>query len=122
MTLEEQLKSIIFSRYKNVRAFATAVEIPYSTIDSIVNRPDGVSKAGIQKIFKIFSALNLSVESIATGTLTVRQPIVMPRASEITEEEEELLLAYRAATSEIRRIVDLTLEPYKHQMEVEKAM
>ena len=122
MTLEDQLKSIILSKYKNIRVFATAVSIPYSTIDSIVNRPDGVSKAGIQKILTIFSVLNLNVESIATGTLTVKQPIVTQRASEITEDEERLLLAYRAAPAEIRRIVDVSLEPYQPRTEMGKAM
>ena len=64
MTLEEQLKSEILSRYKSVRAFTTAIGIPYSTLDSVFKR--GVTNAGIGTMLKVFSALDLDIESIQT--------------------------------------------------------
>ena len=70
MTVEEQLKGIILSRYKSIRAFTTANDIPYSTLDSVFKR--GLLNAGVGTIIKVFKALNLDVESIATGELESR--------------------------------------------------
>ena len=72
MTLEEQLKSEILSRYKSVRAFTTAIGIPYSTLDSVFKR--GVTNAGIGTMLKVFSALDLDIESIQTEELKRRSP------------------------------------------------
>ena len=44
MTKEEQLKAIILSKHKSVSAFAEAVEIPYTTVISILKR--GIDTAG----------------------------------------------------------------------------
>ena len=70
MTIEEQLKSIILSRYKSIRAFTTAFDIPYSTLDSVFKR--GLLSAGVGTIIKVFNALDLDVESIGTGELKSR--------------------------------------------------
>lgn len=67
MTLEEQLKAAILERYRSVRAFTTAWGIPYSTMDSIMKR--GIMNAGIGTMLKIFSALDLDIESIQDGDL-----------------------------------------------------
>ena len=72
ITLEEQLKSEILSRYKSVRAFTTAIGIPYSTLDSVFKR--GVTNAGIGTMLKVFSALDLDIESIQTEELKRRSP------------------------------------------------
>ena len=71
MTIEEQLKSIILSQYKSVRAFTTSISIPYTTLDSVFKR--GICKAGVETMLKVFAALNLDLESIATGTLTEKK-------------------------------------------------
>ena len=72
MTIEEQLKNIIKTRYKSVRAFTNQFEIPYTTLDSVFKR--GISNSGISTILKIFGSLNLDVESIPTGILTEKSP------------------------------------------------
>lgn len=70
MTIEEQLKQEILSRYKSIRAFTTAIDIPYSTLDSALKR--GISNAGISTMIKVFNALDLDVEGIAVGTLLAK--------------------------------------------------
>ena len=67
MTIEEQLKQIILDRYKSVRAFTQAVDIPYSTVDTMFKR--GIYGTGVSTILKLFQALDLDVESISTGEL-----------------------------------------------------
>lgn len=75
MTLEDQLKSIIKSRYKSIRDFSVSNNIPYSTIDSVLKR--GIKGASIDVALKIFRALDLDIESVATGTL---QPLIQNKA------------------------------------------
>lgn len=70
MTLEEQLKSEILSRYKSVRAFTTTINVPYSTLDSVFKR--GITNAGVSTMIKVFDALDLDIESISSGKLRHR--------------------------------------------------
>jgi len=67
MTIEEQLKAEILTQYRSVRAFTTAIEIPYSTMDSIFKR--GIANAGVGTVIKIFKALGLDVESLGEREL-----------------------------------------------------
>lgn len=71
MTIEEQLKTEILTRYKSVRSFTTSIGIPYSTLDSVFKR--GISNAGVSTMIKVFDALDLDIESIQTKTLQKKQ-------------------------------------------------
>ena len=72
MTIEEQLKQEILSQYKSVRAFTNEVGIPYTTLDSVFKR--GIQNAGVSTMIKVFSALNLDIESIPSGELRSNAP------------------------------------------------
>lgn len=67
MTLEEQLKNEILSRYKSIREFAAMTGIPYSTVDSVLKR--GIKNSGVGTVIRIFSFLDIDVESISSETL-----------------------------------------------------
>lgn len=67
MTIEEQLKQKILERYKSIRSFTQAIDIPYTTLDSIFKR--GLSNAGVGTVIKIFTSLDLDVESIVSCSL-----------------------------------------------------
>lgn len=67
LTIEEQLKNIILDHYKSIRAFTQAVDIPYSTVDTMFKR--GIYGTGVSTVLKLFQALDLDVESISTGEL-----------------------------------------------------
>lgn len=70
MTLEEQLKEEILNRYKSIREFSAMTGIPYSTVDSVLKR--GIKNSGVGTVIKMFSYLDIDVESITTGNLTHR--------------------------------------------------
>lgn len=92
MTVEEQLKQEILSKYKSIRAFTTTINIPYSTLDSVFKR--GISNAGVSTMIKVFDALELDIESVQTGTLQ-RKPANgknSPGAPEAAPEESVLAL------------------------------
>lgn len=92
MTLEEQLKAEILSKYKSIRAFTQQFGISYSTLDSIFKR--GIKNAGIDTILKIFGALNIDIESVKTGSL--KRISALPIDNFYTVDEQTLINKYRA--------------------------
>ena len=65
--LEEELKNLILDRYKSIREFTTKIDMPYSTMDSVLKR--GVNKANITNIIKICRELNIDTEKLADGKI-----------------------------------------------------
>lgn len=116
MKIEEQLKSIILSQHKSIRSFSLEIDIPYSTIDSILKR--GILNAGVGNIIRIFHSLNLDVESISTGCLSFCQesPPVSSDVS-LSQLESELVLAYRRASDDDRIAVEAVLRKYREEKE-----
>lgn len=67
MSIEEKLKGLILTRYRSLREFTNAIDMPYQTMDSILKR--GVDKASISNIIKICKALDISADELANGNL-----------------------------------------------------
>lgn len=67
MPIEEQLKQLILSNYKSVRAFTMETAIPYSTVDNIFKR--GIGGTAVTTVVKICDALGITVEGITRGTI-----------------------------------------------------
>lgn len=99
MTIEEQLKQEILSRYKSIRAFTTAIDIPYSTLDSAFKR--GIMNAGISTMIKVFAALDLDIESVREPTLR-RKSDAKIEPLFLNKEEENLVNMYRELNQEGR--------------------
>lgn len=66
-TSENKLKDYILSKYKSIREFTVAIDMPYSTIDSIFKR--GIRKASVDNIIKICDFLNISTDALVTGEI-----------------------------------------------------
>lgn len=108
MTLEEQLKEEILSKYKSVNAFTKQFNIPYSTLDSIFKR--GIKNGGIDTMMKIFGALNLDIESIKTGKLKPNSNKPNENDSEFyTVDEQCLIKKYRTLDEYGKAAVDSIL-------------
>lgn len=118
MTIEDQLKEEILSKYKSVRAFTSAINIPYSTLDSALKR--GVSGAGMGTMLKVFAALDLDIESISGGTLLHKAERAVPsRDACLTPVESKLLSDYRSLNSTgqeyIRQTMAMALNSYSEK-------
>ena len=61
--VENELKELILDRYGNLSEFCKKIDLPWTTLDSILKR--GVDKANIKNIIKITSELDIDVESLA---------------------------------------------------------
>lgn len=62
MTNEEVLKKIIEEKYQNVKAFSEKINIPYTTIRSILER--GLLNAKVENVIRIADELNMRAEDM----------------------------------------------------------
>ena len=69
MNREEYLKNLMELKSGSVRSFASEIEIPYTTIRSILER--GILNAKMDNIIKICAGLNISPEALADFDSTV---------------------------------------------------
>lgn len=60
--LEEKLKNIIIDKYGSIRQFAIKIDIPYTTVDSILKR--GIDNSNVGNVIKMCKALNLSIDKL----------------------------------------------------------
>lgn len=95
MTVEERLKDLILKRYYSVREFTIAIDMPYSTLDSIFKR--GVANSNVTNVVKICKALGISTDALADGEIvpiqkTHKEPVNDRfEVNDILEETKDLL-------------------------------
>ena len=94
MTTEEKLKEYILSRYKSIREFTIAIDMPYSTLDGVLKR--GIDNSSVGVIFKICKALNISPDALAEGEIVPkpldRNIVIGGNQIDIEEKEVEQIL------------------------------
>lgn len=67
MTIEEELKALILSRFKSLREFTIYSGMPYSTVNAILTR--GVGNSSVSNVIKICQALSISTDELAEGRI-----------------------------------------------------
>lgn len=104
MSIEMELKDLILAKYKSLREFAIKIDMPYSTLDTILKR--GVNKANVANILAICKELNIDAESLGDGKIIYKNDDLLsqvepttvaahlPEGVELTEEEQEQLDDY----------------------------
>lgn len=60
--LENKLKDLIIDKYGSVRQFSLKIDIPYTTVDSILKR--GIDNSNVGNVIKMCKALNISIDSL----------------------------------------------------------
>lgn len=103
MSVEEELKELIISRYKSLRQFSIEIDLPYTTLSGMLER--GIRNAGIQKVIKICQALAIDTDALADGRIEERK--VNDEA--VTFREKNLLKKYRSIDMNGKETVDYVL-------------
>lgn len=93
MTIEQELKNLVLSRFKSVRDFTISIDMPYSTMDSIFKR--GVANASIANIIKICEALSISVDDLACGKIVDRPAAISSINTTLTNRELSFIYSLR---------------------------
>ena len=82
MTTEEKLKGFILTKYRSIREFTQSIDMPYSTMTTILKR--GIDNSNVQNIIKICQALEISADDLADGHIV---PIEKP-SNDLTKIED----------------------------------
>lgn len=93
---EQELRELIELKYGSVRQMALKVNMPASTINSILNR--GILKSNVDNIFKICSALGIRPETLADGVdfhkPETEKPEILTIYNQLEEPRQEKVLSY----------------------------
>ena len=65
--LESKLKSLIIERYGSLKKFTEIIDMPWTTLDSILKR--GIANSNITNVLKITRELGLDAERLVDGEL-----------------------------------------------------
>lgn len=119
---EERLKELILRRYHSIREFTLAIDMPYTTMDSIFRR--GIGNSSVSNIIKICKALGISADALADGEIVqVKKSIPSPindriEVKELLDETKDLLIHGGAVTLDGQPISKDGIESILDAMEV----
>lgn len=114
--IETKLKELIISRYGSLKKFTDTIDMPWTTLDSILKR--GVLKSNITSLLRITKELNIDTESLASGKITdTNQPYL---DAKIILDESNLLFKYRTLDDKGKHTVDTVLEMEHNRCRTEK--
>ena len=104
MSIEKKLKDLILNRYHSIREFTIAIDMPYTTMDSIFRR--GIGNSSVTNVIKICKALGISADALADGKI---EPIASKRLYfEIKEDSIDITDIFSDAKVRLSHYEDLT--------------
>lgn len=69
--IEKMIKEIIIEKYGSVKRFSNIIDIPYTTIDTILKR--GLLNSNALNVIKICKELNIDVDELADNKLVFKK-------------------------------------------------
>lgn len=66
--LESKIKELIITRYGSLKKFSEKIDMPWTTLDSILKR--GIANSNITNVLKITRELGLDAEKLVDGELS----------------------------------------------------
>lgn len=132
MSIEERLKYLILTKYRSVREFTQAIDMPYSTFSTIITR--GIDNANVTNVIKICKALGISADALADGRIApvvTRSPETEIDVDHAIGDLKSKILTYdklllrgkpidRAGRLLIADYLDVTLELVSRQLNEER--
>lgn len=64
---ELKIREMIISRYGSLKKFCDTIDMPWTTLDSILKR--GIANSNITNVMKITKELGVDTESLASGVI-----------------------------------------------------
>lgn len=95
--LELQIKTLIIERYGSLKKFSDTIEMPWTTLDSILKR--GVSNSNITNVLKITRELGLDAEELVSGNISesIQEPTTVAAhldTDDLTQDELDDVATY----------------------------
>lgn len=110
MDKEKHLKTLIEQKSGSVKSFAEEIQLPYTTVRSILER--GIMNAKVENVIKICKGLNIKADDILNiddskakefNDYSQIETIAAHIDDDVTEEEMEEILAYIEMRRSLRR-------------------
>lgn len=94
MNIEDRLKNTIERKFGNVKTFAEKIDLPYTTVRSILQR--GVMNAKVENVIKIADGLNMRAEDLMSldntqSISTIYNQLAPPRQEKVYDFAERQL-------------------------------
>ena len=104
MTREQFLKNLIKTNGLTIKEFAQNIEMPYSTLLTMLNE-EKIGNAAVDSVIKICKGLNITIQDLQSVQET--DPSLTEHLV-LTEHEKKLILSYRQKP-ELQTAVDILL-------------
>ena len=96
--IETKIREMIIEKYGSLKKFCEIIEMPWSTLDSILKR--GIANSNITNVMKITKELGVDTENLASGIIINRSTKNMnaegnPNIIAQNDSERRLLMLYR---------------------------
>ena len=115
MTIEEQLKELIKTKYKSIRAFTQKLSMPYSTVDNMLKR--GIGGTGISILIPVCNELDIDIDALSKGEIKAKDEKIQLY---ITSGESEVIKKYRALDEHGKKMTDYVLNAEYDRCTVER--
>lgn len=102
MTKEEYVKMLISSSGHTIKSFAASINLPYTTLLSMLNR--GLGGASIDNVIRVCKGLSITVEDLQRAEDEKNAPVPFY----ITDHEKLVLTKYRER-AEMKPAIDVLL-------------
>lgn len=106
MTREEFIKQLIKQNGYNIKSFAAAISIPYSTLLSMLN--NSIGGASVESAIKICEKLNIPVEILKKENFSNTTKIL--EKEKLNTHEKEFIKKYRQLTSEQQGAIENNID------------
>ena len=107
MMVEENLKNLIENKFENVKAFSEFIELPYTTVRSILQR--GVLNSKVENVIRICDGLGIKPEDILqlrdrqdVSILELYYKLSLNRKSKVYKFAESQLLEQEASQASVQ--------------------
>lgn len=96
--IETKIREMIIEKYGSLKKFCEIIEMPWSTLDSILKR--GIANSNITNVMKITKELGVDTENLVSGIIINRSTKNMnaegnPNIIAQNDSERRLLMLYR---------------------------
>ncbi len=104
MTREKYLKNLIKKNGLTVKEFAQSIEMPYSTLLTMLN-DEKVGNAAVDSVIKICKGLNITIQDLQASQ---ESEGIQPRPLVLSRHEQQLIICYRKKI-DLQKAVDILL-------------
>lgn len=109
--IEDQLKELMKERYGSVKNFARKIDMPYSTLDTILKR--GLLNSNVQNVITICQKLEVDLDEIRNDKIVYRKITQEEYEQEIynlLSKHKHITFSYSALLFLIKKLLDKVVD------------